>query len=299
LRIEAVEPGLALLAANQASYLELNGLQGKVSRSALRSNSGVRYLYENRWGGVDFSRLLKCLNISANKFMILRLLKHSDLVQLLSLMDRADLINGMRLFDREKLLRFLMQLPKEFHIKMLLTLWGLNTLMEKLPTRELFNILKSKRLPVSTLANGFASMPRVFLDFIMGKIMDRNLQQLGHSEMIAIFKQLKKRTILDGMRFLPYKALVPFVTNFAANDPAVLLQISQAFLFKTFEKMSKPAMLEGFALLDSAVLIQFLSLLPDQFLAQVVCQVDDSVFEKYLLSEQSALLANLANQVAA
>ncbi len=299
MRIEGIEPNVAMLAANRASYAELMGLSGKVTTSSLDDNSGSRYLMENRWGGLDMHALMKHLNVGKNKLMILQLLKRGDLMSILRLLDKDQLLHGLRFFSKQKLMQFLTFLPKRMHIKMVLHLWGMDNLIQKLPPRELFSILRSRRLPMREMVKGFATMPKKFLNFMMGKIMNRNLSHLSQREMLTIFRKLKKRMVLDGMRFLPYKALTPLVNKFAQKDPELLLHISGAFLFKLFDKMPKPMLIEGFSVLQKEMLVQFLGNLPDKQLVAVAAQLDDSAIEQYLLSEQSGLLAMLGADLAA
>lgn len=294
MRIEGIEYNVASAMANQASYIELMGLEGKVTTSSIDNNKGVRYLQENNWRGLDLYEVTKQLQIAQNKLMILKLLKREELFQILRLLDKDKLINGLRFFSKERLLRLMMLLPKRVLIKMLLHLFPMDYLIQKMPPHELFAILRSGKLDVRQLVKGFKMMDPKFLHMILGKITGRNVNHLNMREMLAIFMKLKKRMILDGMKFLPYDALQPFVLNFTKKDPQLLENMSLAFIFKLFDKLTKPTMLDAFRVLPEGLILKFLAQLPDKFLLLVAAQINDAMLEKYLIAEQPNLLALLA-----
>lgn len=294
MRIEGIEYNVASAMANQASYIELMGLEGKVSTSSIDNNKGSRYLQENNWRGLDLYEVTKHLQIAQNKLMILKLLKRHELFQILMLLDKDKLINGLRFFSKERLMRLMMLLPKQVLIKMLLHLFPMDYLIQKMPTQELFAILRSGKLDVRELVKGFQMMDPKFLRIILGKITGRNVDHLSMREMLDIFMKLKKRMILDGMKFLPFDALQPFVLGFTKQDPRLLENMSLAFIFKLFEKMAKPTMLDAFRVLPESMILKFLAQLPDKFLIMVAAQIDNSTLEKYLIAEQPNLLAMLA-----
>ncbi len=275
------------------SASNLRETKSSKNTTGTRRQSGVNHR------GLDLYEIVKGLEVSQNKIMILRLLKRGDLLRILFLLDKNQLINGLRFFSKSRLLRLLMLLPKHTLLKMLLHLFPLEQLMKKMPAKELMSILRSRKLNVRELVKGFQTMEPKHLHFILGKITGLNVQHLSMREMMAIFMKLKKRHILEGMRFLPYKGLTPFVTGFTKKDPSLLQNVSLSFIFKQFDKMSKPTMINSFRVLDNKTLIKFLANLPDKFLLQVAAQIDDSQLEQLLVAEQPQLLALLAGSMAA
>ncbi len=290
-------PGEEVWAGNRSG--SASNLRGTLVREAPQTSGGAQRQSGVNHRGLDLYQIVKGLQVSQNKLLILRLLKRGDLLQILLLLSKDQLINGLRFFSKSKLLRLMMLLPKQVLLKMLLHLLPLEHLMQKMPTRELMSILRSRKLNVRELVKGFKTMDPKHLHFILGKITGLNVKHLSMREMMAVFMKLKKRHIMQGMRFLPFKALTPFVTGFAQKDPSLLQNVSLSFIFKQFDKMSKPTMLESFRTLDNKTLIKFLSNLPDKFLIQVAAQIDDSQLEKFLVSQQPELLALLAGDMAA
>jgi len=281
--------------ANQVHYSDLMGLSQKVTASAFRDNSGVRYLREKGWRDADLHEVMRMLNLSDNKLLILRLLHRGDLLEIIRLLDKTLLINGLRLFSKEKLLRLMNLLPKRLRIQMILTHLPIEYLISKMPLHELFRILRSHRLTNRELLKGFLQLPMKYLHFLLGKVLNKKMAGLKPAEMGSMFMQIKKRQILDGMRFLPFDALIPFVTAMVKQDPQLLELISKGFLFKLFDQMPKPTLLETFHVLPEEVIMKFfISQMDDKMLVLVAAQLDDKTLEQYLLSQQSNLLRALA-----
>lgn len=303
MRVEAIDFTMANAMASQIHYLDLKKLTPRISSSSLNKNdTGVRLLEENHYRGIDLYEVIQALHLNRadTRFMILNLLKRSDLMEILYLLDKGMLINGLRFFDKRKLLALMMRLPKRMLIRMLRHLFSIEELIGKMPTSELFNILRSDRLPNRELIKAFYKMDMRFLLLLMSKIFDQDMSGLKHAEILDILFKLKKHQIIEGLKFLPFRALIPMVTSLVKSQPDLLENMSLAFIGKLFSNMSKATMLESFEVLPNDIIIeQFLSQLPDKFLVLVAAQIDPSVFEDYLLSRQSNLLAILGAAQAA
>ncbi len=259
-----------------------------------------RRLVKTRSGRtIDLYEVARMLNVSRNKIFILRLLKRSDLIALLHLLPKNLLVNALRLFSKQKLLRLLMMLPKLLLLKMLLHIMSIEVLISKMPSRELFAILRANKLTNRVLLQGFRVMDPQFLFTLMTKMLGfHDFSQMKFADIMQVFMDQKKETILEAMKSLPFKALIPFVTLFAKQDPKLLQNVSGEFIFKMFDKMSKPTILQACMALPDEVLIKFLGQLPDPMLLLAVAQIDDNTLEKYLLSQQSGLLAALGGAAA-
>ncbi len=160
MRVDSIDPNTAAQLAAQISYLELKQLNKKVHSRSISDNNGVRFLDEGNWRGPDIYEVLRSLGLSRmdNKVMLLSLLTRGDIYQILHLLDKQELIYGLRFFSQAKLIALMMQLPKELLIKMLLTIMTPEDLVARMPTRELFNILRSRQLTSRKMVKGFQHM---------------------------------------------------------------------------------------------------------------------------------------------
>ena len=300
MKVRALSPQqIALWLAKKTSYISLKGLNHYANRKDLKDNSGARFVRENQWRGMDIRLLLKNLRLSENKILVLMLLKRSDWMDLLWLMDKSKLVIGLRFFSKDKLLRLMTLLPKRLLIKMLLRVFPLKDLIKRMPISEMMHIFRSKRLPVKILVKAMKDLnDRRFLMQLMGKVTGKEMGRLTNEEMLEMMKKFKKHRIMDGMRFLPYKALQPFMKRLITQDPELMMRMTGDFIFRQFSTLSKPELMMPFVLVEKDLLIKMLSFLPDKFIMQIAATIDDKKFEDYLVSQQYGLLEWLGNSLA-
>lgn len=245
---------------------------------------------------IDLPKLASNLRVSRNKLRILRMLRRHDWIALLHLMPKELLLNALRFFNKEKLLRLIMSLPKVLIIKLLLKVFKLEELIKKMPTSELMRILRSKRLNSRELAKGIVKLdPKYILQLLQKLYGDHDYSHLKPYDLMQIFMQTPKERLLEAFKTLSFKALQPLVTGFVKKDPELLMSISEAFIYKSLSRISKPSLLEGCQVLPPDILIKMLTQLPDAFLMIAAAQVDDTIFEQYLIGKHPDLLISLAN----
>lgn len=280
--------------SSQYYYLDQTGLNAYFSPSAVQDNSGERYLRENNWRGQDLQSMLDRLHISQNKFLIIRLMQRGDIITLLQLLGKDKMIEAMHFFPRAKLIQFIHFLPKEMILKMLLWVIPLKNLLQFFPTESIFNILRSKRLEVQDMVRGFENLPREVLLKLMGDITGQNMDKMSHPELMAMFRQLNKGQLLEGMKKMPQNHLLEYIYQQVKQDPELLMMMPRGDLMKVVQMMPKPNLVELFRLLDENMLVTFLAQLPEKFLALAAAQLDDKTFGAFLMSKYPDLIASLA-----
>jgi hypothetical protein len=246
-------------------------------------------------GLLDLNEVVRLLDVGKNKIKILRLLTRGELVNILYLLPKELLVNALRLFNKAKLLRLIMALPKPFLLKMLLSVMKLDTLIKKMPTNELMRILRSKKLNNRELTKGLQKMEPQFIQLLLQRVHGNyDYSGLKPYELAQIFMRTPKERLMEGFKTLPFKALVPFVAGFVKEDPSLLINLSDDFMAKLFERMSKPMLLKSCMVLPEEILVKMLGQLPTPLLVVAASQIDDKTFQEYLLSQQPQLLKMLS-----
>ncbi len=292
MKIDGINPNEFL---SKYYYLDQKGLSIFFSPSVVDKNDGMRLDEEQRdWDGDDLQGLLDRLQISENKYFIIRLLKRGDIISLLYLLDKQKMVQALAFFPRTKLIQFIHFLPKEVVLKMLLWVIPLRTLMQLFPTEIIFNILRSKRLDVSSFVAGYQNQPIENLRALMMAITGQNVEKMRQPELLAMLKQLSKEQILEGMKTMPQKQIFEFVFQEVKKDPELLMMIPKGEMMKVVSSMPKPNLLELFQLLPENTLVQFLSQLPDNLLAMSAALLDDKAFSYILIHQYPDLIASLA-----
>lgn len=245
---------------------------------------------------LDLSELVKLLKLGANKIRVLKMLRRRDWIKLLHLLPKELLVNALRFFSKEKLLRLIMHLPKPLLIKLLLRVVKMDDLIKKMPTVELMRILRSHRLQNRELAKGIMKLEPRFIMLLLARIYGNNYDysKLKPYDLFRIFMQTNKERLTEALKTMPFKVLQQLVSGFIKQDPELLMNLSDRFIFKLLEKRTKGELIQGCTVLPEDILIRMLCQLPDPLLMLAAAQVDDKVFEDFLMSQHGDLLEKLA-----
>ncbi|MCE3235717.1 MAG: hypothetical protein K0Q50_1897 [Vampirovibrio sp.] len=245
---------------------------------------------------MDLSELVKALKLGANKIRVLKMLRRRDWIKLLHLMPKELLVNALRFFSKEKLLRMIMHLPKPLLLKLLLRVVKMADLIKKMPTVELMRILRSHKLQNRELAKGIMKLEPKFIMLLLERIYggSYDYSKLKPYDLFRIFMQTNKERLTEALKTMPFKVLQQLVGGFVKQDPELLLHLSDRFIFKLLEKRSKCELIQGCTVLPEDILIRMLCQLPDPLLMLAAAQVDDQVFEDFLMAQHADLLEKLA-----
>lgn len=274
-------------------------LLAKASRYNIHSTHRLKAMPQSALfsinGMADFHAIIKQLQLGQNKLMILRLLRRSDWIKILHLLPKYMLVNALRLFSKQKLLRMVMHLDKRLRLKLILGIYNIPELIRKMPTTELMRILRSRKLNNLELAKGIMKMEPQFILLMLRRLYgDHDYSRLKPYELFKIFMQTSKARLMEVFKTMPFKALQPMVTDFVKQDPELLLRVSELFVFRLLDKITKPTLIQGCAALPPEVLILMLCQLPDAMLMLAAAQLDDISMENFLISDHSDLLLMLS-----
>ena len=297
MRIEGLERDTVAAMAKHVSYVSMRGMDTKIQKNHLRTDDGTRAVREKGKTADVLAQILKLLrlDVDGNKIAVLRLLDRPELFDIISRLDKSKLLNALRLFPKEKLLRLMMYLPKRMLIKMLLTTMNIDELVKRMPTQEMFRIFRSHKLPTSELVKGFAKLEKKHLVHLFRKLFGQDFSHLTQAEMLRVLGTIKKRQLMQAMKFLPGDALRTMTSFFAKNDPQLLENLSLRFLYKQFAMMDKAQLIGTFSVLPENVIVdRFMTQLPMASLVMAASQIDTNSLQAYLLSEQPGLLQSLA-----
>ncbi len=298
MKIDAIlaENLLAAMAAKQVSYIDLKKLNGVALEKDLdpaKSTDGTRFLKENNWRLQDAREILKLLDLSKNAPMILKLLRRPDWLRIMAQMPKETLLRGLRFFSREKLLRLVWMLPMHIQVKLLLKMFGLKHLVEKMRMPEMIHMLKSHQLPMGLLAKRLMQLDKKFLLLLMGKITGQKIEHLSKREMLPMLQRMKKGQVLEGLKFLPYKAMHPLMIHIFKKQPELLMRMSDAFLAHAYQRVTMPELLRASVVFPKGIVLKLLEQLSDDFLVMVPAMADEGLLTEMLLSEHPDMLLSL------
>jgi hypothetical protein len=242
----------------------------------------------------DLHDILEKVDLAQNKFWVLRLMGRSDWARILGILPKKLLVNALNLFDKDKLMRFILWLPPEYLLKVILRMFSIEQLVLKMPTRELMRILRSPKLSNRELIKGLRRMNPAFVILLLNRIYgDYQFDKMKDSEIWQWILRTNKMRLMEAFKTMPFKALVPMVIELLKRDPELLLLLSEDFFFRQLDRMPKGALVEACSVLPEDLLIKMLMNLPDASMLEAVAQIDDKTLSDYLLFNQANLLLSL------
>ncbi len=245
---------------------------------------------------IDLNEVIKALNLQdpKNRFAILSMLNHSDLVRLLYLLGKDKLLLGLKFFTKKKLLKFIYNLPKEQMLKILFQIFNKDYLVGYMPVKELMRFLTSKKIQFNDIIKVFQGLPTHILAQIYEGATGTPAGNKSQAELISEMRRIPQEKLVDGIQSLPYKEMLDFVRKLVKQDNNLFKEFSKEMLFKPLMSCPKSTLIEGMSALDPDTIISLLGTLPDNLLAQVVTLIDSNKLASVLENEYSGLLAKLA-----
>ena len=247
---------------------------------------------------MDINDIIKSMDISKNKFLILMLMRRSNLVELLNFLTKDQLVNAMYLFPKSMLVRFIRNLPKEIILKLLLTVIPLEKFIQMFSTKALMSMMSSKRLDVKSIVAGLEQLPEE-LRKLMTTITGQPSDKIKKKELLAMFQQMDKEQILEGLKSMQMKFFYELCTNVIRKDPELMMNLPRGEIVDIVGRIPKPVLGGMFNHLPEDMLIQYLSVLPDRELTIAVSQIDDTMFASLLANKFQDFLLTIAESQAA
>lgn len=244
----------------------------------------------------NYEEIVKSLKLEMpkNRLKILKELNHNELFPLLYLMEKDKLLLGMRFFDKEKLLRMIFQLPKEQLLKMLMQKLSPDELLTYFPIKALTQLLHNHKIDQNMLIKLIKGLPKQVLLKILESVEGKPLGNKSQDELMVMLKNTKQAYLLEGIKSLPYKELLNFISQLVKSEPQLLLEFPKQIMFKPFERMQKSTIIEAMQVLDPDLIINMLGQLPQDMLSQVVTLLDAEQLSDTLQHNFKGLLSQLA-----
>ena len=144
------------------SYPEERALEGASGNQNLKS------------GDIDSDEIIKALklHLPQNRLAILKMLNHSELVDLLYLLEKGGLALGLKFFTKEKLLNNIYDLPKQEILKILFKVYSKDDFLQMMPTKALMAFLGSSKIQHRELLKAMEGMPKHLLAQILESVTE-------------------------------------------------------------------------------------------------------------------------------
>ena len=230
-----------------------------------------------------------------NRYAIIKMMKQSEIMQLIPLMEKKALLNGMKFFTKEKLSVILSYLPEEMLAKMLQTMYNPEQIMEMMPVQTVRKFLTNTKIDQKNIFKYMEEqMKPQELKEMYKEATGKDIGTNNKEEMIGKFGELNPMLFNDALQAMNPKHAKGMAAFVIEQQPELLQEFSGLQMSHCFDKSTKLELIDGMQALDNEVLGKIIENLPPQLMEQVVTQIDPEVFADKLLTDLSAVLEKLA-----
>lgn len=244
---------------------------------------------------VDIKSILEALKlyVPKNRFRILMSLPLTQLIRMLGLLDKDKLAVGLKFFSKEKLRKFIYELPKDKILKMLLKLYSKEEILQMFPIKELRHFLSTDKIKQRDLLCVFEIMPKNVLAQIYESITGIPSGSQSKDDLLNNLKKFDKNLLVEGVKSLPHKEMLKIIHLLTKQNEELFKEFSHEALYAPFETMTKPTIIDSAKALEPEDLIKMLSILPQEFMALTLAQIDPNELTYQLEKNNSDLLISL------
>jgi hypothetical protein len=245
---------------------------------------------------LDIDEVVRGLNLEStqNKFSVLMLLSHEELVKLLSNLKNDKLIVGLKFFNKKRLLNIIGNLKKQDILKIALKIYSKKELSKKLSLKGLQAFMDSPKITPNELAKAMKILPKNILTQLMESITGKPAGNQSQEELIKGLMSLKPEQLRDGLKYnLPTDQLAKLVGKLCENNEELYKEIPAWALMEPLMKETKLTLIDGMQALEQDKLIKILDELPNTLLAVVDTQVEPDKIAELLQQYHPNLLSSM------
>lgn len=286
---------LAIKRTNKNAFYSIDKLTEAQAAEAPRTQHNQRMEPDTKSKDVDFKAIVEQLKLfmPANRLKVLMRMKAADLLALLETLQNDKMVIGLKFFNKKKLLGFVLALPKEDLLKMLLKIFSKEELVAMMPMKEFKKFFESTKISQDMFIKVFKTMPKHLLAQILEGITGVATGNQSQEELIKKLGMFNKSFLIEGIMGLGKKQVAEVAGQFIKMDENLMSEFSKAAFFRPIAMMPKNAIAGLMEVLKPEQLIGMLSELPQNMMAQLGTLVDPSMLSEALLKSQKGLLASL------
>ncbi len=285
------------LLAKYAYLIQNQGIgasKGSQKSEESKGANGTKFYQQKGYGTKNLIEDLD-LNDPKCRYAIIKMMKESEIMELLPLLEKKDMLRGMKFFTKDKLAMILSYLPEEILSQVLMTMYNPKEIMELLPKETVQKFLTNTKIDKKNIFKYMdEQMKPAELKEMYKHATGQDIGTDNKDQMIAKLGSLNPDAFNEALTSMNPKHIKGMGTFVLEEQPELLQEINGSQLGICLEKSMKTEIIDGMQALEPDVLTKVLENLPPQLLEQVVTQIDPEVFADKLLTDMTQVLDKLA-----
>ncbi|MEI7474757.1 MAG: hypothetical protein WCK67_08250 [bacterium] len=281
---------LAVKRKNKSAFYSIDKMA-----EAQASESPQKIKQSDKSQDINFQELIKELKLYMpnQRLRILMMMKPDQIIELLQTLKPDKLALGLKFFNKKKLLSFVLALPKEDLMKMLLKIFSKEEVLAMMPVKEFKKFFDSTKISQDMFIKVFKNLPPNLLAQILEGITGVAAGNKSKDELIQQLGNFNKALLVEGIMGLGKKQIMAVASEFIKMDESLFGEFSKGAFFRPIAIMPKNEIAGIMDVLKPEQLIGMLSELPQNMMAQLATLADPAALTESLLKDPK-LLASLA-----
>lgn len=248
------------------------------------------------------SELVEAFNLSepSNKLKVLSKLNYSQQLAMIDLLAPAAKVLGMKLYSKEKILNMLFDTSKKDISKVLMGSMPMQKIFQSIPEEFLNRFIMSDKLDKNNFKKAFEKYSPEQLIKFMENLTSIPMKGKSKPELLKMLDKVPLKVLQPNLLAIKPEQKVLLISKMmeADQDKNLFEIFSKGQLMMPFDKIDKEETLEGFKNLDTEMVGNMLSQLPDELMPLLLTMIDGEAMVNTLLNKFPEVITSAFSDLA-
>lgn len=229
-------------------------------------------------------KLIDIFNLTSveNKFVLIKSMDDRTREMLLPLLTNDDLVMGLYFFTQEKLLNMLMEVNIEELVRVILTAFPFEDIIQMFTEEDMQAFFLNRDLPKEVVVEQMKLMPPDIMQKFVESVTGRPANETDPMELIDSLAQMQDEKFSKFMACVDPDVQRQLIFQITKEEPEYLQLFPNETYVNMLAKLQKPDMIKPLVMLNKETLMNMNLLLTDELLSIVLSQIDTKEFAKFL-----------------
>lgn len=233
------------------------------------------------------SELIKIFSLTepSNKLKVLSNLNYSQQLALIDLLNPEAKVLGMKLYSKDKILNMLFETSKKDISKVLMGAMPMKKIFQLIPEEFLNRFILSDKLDKDNFRKAFQKFSPEQLTKFMENLIGIPMKGKSKPDMLKMLEKVPLKVLQPNLLTIKPEQKVLLISKMMEADNDLFDVFSKGQLLMPLDKIDKEQALTGFNNLDTNLVGNMLTQLPDELMPLLLTMVDSDALANTLLNK--------------
>lgn len=233
------------------------------------------------------SELIKTFSLTepSNKIKVLSNLNYSQQLALIDLLNPEAKVLGMKLYSKDKILNMLFDTSQKDISKVLMGAMPMQKIFQLIPEEFLNRFILSDKLDKNNFKKAFEKFSPEQLTKFMENLTGIPMKGKSKPEMLKMIEKVPLKVLQPNLLTIKPEQKVLLISKMTEADNDLFTVFTKGQLLMPLDKIDKEEALEGFNNLDTNLVGNMLTQLPNELMPLLLTMVDSDALANTLLNK--------------